>query len=608
MDAANIVPENLRAAIQALDTLEHVSVLQDWVWNEKKQRWVLHCRLTPPVQSGGPIPAETDWFVTATSDYPSGAIKFLPAKSNGLTQTFPHQSYNGEGAKEQPWRSGDLCLNTSVHVLDRPGLDTEPTDAYYRLWWHFGRAAAWLIAASKGELLRPGEPYELPPLPFRAGDKILLAFSEKQGLEAWAGVTQRVGFAEMGQILGQSKSVFVKSFKTLQGQELYSPSWGQVFSKAEVAHTGIWIRLDQFPLLPIWRGPRTWGELRAAMHSQGTNLDALLQQTLHHLRDGKIHLILLGFPIPDIQGDQPVQMQWIAVELPVLSRGTRTADGFRTNETGYWMRDRRQLLCDECLLQWQLTENWTEHQLLSRGSLPQDVSQHSVALIGGGALGSVLAELLVRAGSYRMTIIDPETLAAGNLVRHTLGLNELRTSKAESLAVRLNRVSPHADVHGAHASFPGIDEQTAARLESADVVIECTGDDETLQALQRFRWRRKRRFFSFSLGMRARRLFCFSETSKQFSASSFQERMRPWLEREGAEHAGDDFPREGVGCWHPVFPARVDDVQMMATAGVKYLERTLLSQNGGADLTVYEQEFDNDGWAGLRKATEPGQN
>jgi molybdopterin/thiamine biosynthesis adenylyltransferase len=607
VNGLKVLPENLRAATKALETLEGLSLLRDWSWTEKVQRWALHCRLAPTaVLANGPVPKETDWFVTATPNYPAGAISFYPAKINGLTQTFPHQSYNGDGDPGLPWRRGDLCLNTSVHALNQPGLDTAPVSIEDRLYWHFIRACTWLTAASRGELFLPGEPYELPQLPSLKGDKSLLAFSESDDLSAWESVTARVGLLDLGPVLRESKTFFVKNFQTLKKASFLSPAWGQILSGAKTSQVAVWIRLDQYPLLPVWQAPRTWGELREAVRTQGIDLDQLFREVFPLLRYGKNHFAMFGFSIPAKVGSPPVQMHWIACELPVLSRGVRTADGFRTNEFGYWMRDRHELIHNDRLIQWQLTENWAAQELTSRGRLPEDICQSSIVMIGGGALGSVLAEMLVRSGSYRMTILDGEVLTAGNLVRHTLGLNELRTSKAESLALRLNRVSPHAHVYGNYATFPEIDADTALRLESADIVIDCTAEDETLLALRHYPWKRKRHFFSLSLGMRARRLFCFSETSKQFSVSTFEELIGPWLEHERQEYADVELPREGVGCWHPVFPARVDDIEMFASVGVKYIERILSFAEERMDLTVYEQEFDDAGWAGIRKAQAAG--
>ena len=37
----------------------------------------------------------------------------------------------------------------------------------------------------------------------------------------------------------------------------------------------------------------------------------------------------------------------------------------------------------------------------------------------------------------------------------------------------------------------------------------------------------------------------------------------------------DEARIEGIGCWHPVFPARADDVQLWAAVGTKFICRVI---------------------------------
>jgi tRNA A37 threonylcarbamoyladenosine dehydratase len=57
-----------------------------------------------------------------------------------------------------------------------------------------------------------------------------------------------------------------------------------------------------------------------------------------------------------------------------------------------------------------------------------------VLLIGAGAIGSALGELLVRGGVRDLTVIDSENATVGNLTRHTLTMDEAGNSKAMSVA------------------------------------------------------------------------------------------------------------------------------------------------------------------------------
>jgi hypothetical protein len=71
MIAQHDVPsEELLAGRRALDGMGGVKLLNDWAWEERVGKWVLHCRLSPRVAENGPIPPQTDWHVLVDRAYP----------------------------------------------------------------------------------------------------------------------------------------------------------------------------------------------------------------------------------------------------------------------------------------------------------------------------------------------------------------------------------------------------------------------------------------------------------------------------------------------------------------------------------------------------------
>lgn len=595
--------QELLAARRGLDTLRGVVLLSDWAWYESAGKWVLHCRLLPDVRAAGPIPLATDWYVLVAPAYPWGSIKFFPSKDNGITQTFPHQNYNDNGSKDLPWLSGDLCLNTSVHVLGRYGYDIEPYDVHKRLLWHFQRALAWLRAASDDALVLAGEPFELPQFPGTSDIAETVAFGEDaETFLQWQELPERYGLIELFRLRTKPDVLLTKTFRSIDGRELLAPTWGLALqSKSEHLLRGIWLRITGTPALQPWQAPLTWGELRHIFHAQNLDLDKFLKATCRLLRDGQEHVALLGFPIPVRVDDIPHLLHWQAFQLPILSRGTTTAHGFRTDEKGYWRRDRTQLLHNKSSVAWLASENWHIEQVSTRGRLPAEITSKKILLIGGGALGSPLAELLVRTGVQHLTIVDADWLQVGNLVRHTLGLDDLKTPKAAALAKRLNLASPHASVTFINADFPLLTEPERAHAQQCEVILDCTGHDEVLYHLDHFPWGNTKRFFSISMGFQARRLFCFTAYDTRFPHAVFRDALDPWLKKELEEYADEELPREGIGCWHPVFPARADDVWMMAAVAVKLIESVVAACPNAPVLNVFEQHFEHGVFAGIRR-------
>jgi hypothetical protein len=587
-----------------LEGMKGVTLVHDWTWNQAVKKWACCYRLTIEQGGNGPIPPETQWYFLVDATYPWGAIKCYPSKLGGLVQTFPHQLYNGSAGDDVPWRDGDICLATSVRVLGRRGFDVEPYEARTRFRWYVQRALDWLTAASEGKLIQPGDPFELPHFPRLSPESTTVAFCEgPDSFGHWQQIAESCGTVDLIRVRAEPELLLVKHFRSADNRGLVETSWGTLFEAAygKALRHGIWVRVPRPPVLDPWQVPTTWQELRSAFQAQGCDIDALLKRTVASIRDGSPHIALIGFPIPQHVGEDPYQMHWQALQLPALSSGTKTARGFRTNEAGYWQRDRTELLRGTVEIAWRISENWHPTELGTRGKLEDHLASAKLLLLGAGALGATLAEQLVRAGVRQLTIVDGERLEAGNLVRHPLGVFDLKQYKATNLAVHLGLASPHASITAINSPFPALSPSEQALVQQCDVILDCTGQDDVLCHLEAFPWQGTKQFVSLSLGLRARRLFCFTASGSTFPHAVFREHLHPWLERELAEYADQRLPREGIGCWHPIFPARIDDVAMMATVALKYLESTVANPPALPALTVFEQQYEREQFVGVRE-------
>ncbi len=258
------------------------------------------------------------------------------------------------------------------------------------------------------------------------------------------------------------------------------------------------------------------------------------------------------------------------------------------------------LLGGEAVIEWLSGESRETAQLVSRGALPASIADKHALILGCGSLGSAVAELFKRAGMKHLTVIDGQALQVGNLCRHTLSMPDIKGNKAEALALRLNEARPHGFVDFVPRDFHRSMENSS--LQRCDLVVDCTAEDSLLRELERFPWEGARRFVSLSLGYKARRLFCFIADADTFPHDAFAVAIRSWIEQERHEHGPDDFPREGIGCWHPVFPARLDDVWLMASTAVKLLDGASDRSFTTPELIVFEQQFVDEIFVGVRRA------
>ena len=576
------------------------ALLEDFVWHRDLRIWFLYCRITASVRPEGPVPPATDWFLHVEDTYPYGDVIFYPAKSGGLTQTFNHQNHNSAGPDELPWRSGRLCVDTSLRTLGRRAYDVEPFDPESRLVWHVSRVQEWLRLASRGELVQTGDPFELPNIPPSSEFKVI--FTEGlENLPCWQSKHPRKGTVRVKLLQENPLILVVDEFSAGESRIDIKSTWTKPLGK-ETNIRAAWIWLDRLPVIDPWAIPISWGELRECSNQQDINLDQLLRSAVKDLRDGREHLLLVGFPIPSKVQGPDVQAHWLALLLPPLTN-TRV-NGFRSSEPGYWKRDRKRVFGDEVPIGWIETQNWHKDEISDRGRIASSLQSKTILIIGGGAIGSALGEIFVRSGVQCLTIIDHDCLQAGNLVRHTLGVSHIGKPKASNLANRLDDAAIHAVISSIDTSFPPQEQEDIDLILDADVVIDCTADDKVIENMKRFPWDKPITFVSLSVGLKFRRMFAYMAHGNTFPAADFNSKLDPWLRSEIDGYDGE-LPRDGTGCWYALMPGRIDDTWMMAGAAAKTIESAIIDPPLEPTLIVFEQQYEKGVFVGLRRVSDP---
>ncbi len=103
-----------------------------------------------------------------------------------------------------------------------------------------------------------------------------------------------------------------------------------------------------------------------------------------------------------------------------------------------------------------------------------------IAIWGCGALGSWIAELLVRAGARHITLRDPGTVTRGLLVRQNYTEDDVGRPKAEALSDRLRNLSDTCEVRGiADYSQAGLEEDA----DNCDFIFDTTVNTSVNAAL-----------------------------------------------------------------------------------------------------------------------------
>jgi len=95
-----------------------------------------------------------------------------------------------------------------------------------------------------------------------------------------------------------------------------------------------------------------------------------------------------------------------------------------------------------------------------------------IAIVGCGSFGSALADMLVRAGVGKLTLVDPELLAIENLGRHVLTRRDVGQPKVHALARRLRDINPDLEVEARWEKF-----------RNADGLLVCCADSRRCESM-----------------------------------------------------------------------------------------------------------------------------
>ncbi|HEY8270976.1 MAG TPA: ThiF family adenylyltransferase [Pseudobdellovibrionaceae bacterium] len=601
----------LRSGRRALDGIQECRLLSPLTWKVDHYKWHFKCRLKSI--GSALIPKESDWDVFIEDTYPWGDIKFFPSATNSIEVTFPHQSFNFPASKPSSWRLGNPCLNTDVASLNRVDIDSEPTLAGARLLWQVRRLLKWLELAAAGSLLASGDPFEIPVFPSSPKAGLSMVFDEgRESFDFWKDKYAQSGRCELFPYrkitpLSAKSNIYILWRHETEDGKVKEVTWGNFlerrYNEKEVI-VAPWILLSRVPTTVAWQTPITWQELSGICARDGINLFQIIADHLDELREQKQRVLLLGMPIPGRLGEENLQVHWQAIHIPSLSPSGSVPKGFRPNRYGFHYRDIQDLAAiEKARCNWIISENWNKKEVTTRGVLDTQTHSFKTAVIGCGAIGSYLAESLARNGLEHIMLIDTDSLVVGNLTRHTLGIDDVGFNKNNEVKNRINQSVPHAKAEVMLGGFPPLEERSVKKLREVDIVLDCTASDKVLIDLARFDWGREKYFFSFSLGLNGKRMFAFFAKATAFPSDKFRFDLKQWLIFEKST-LGSEFPREGTGCWHSVFPARNDDILIFCASAVKFIEECL-NGNSTYIFTTFEQVNEAGKFSGIRRRDEP---
>lgn len=583
------VPEHFQQALKPLQTIQGVKILGDWEWYPATQTWALRFQINIGSSEHPYVPSKTEWYVLISDRYPIGRIRVYPAYERGLNVTFQHQHFN-RAEKDLPWTRGEICTDVPGFLLERLVPTKEPNGISERLSWHIERARGWVKAAAIDDLVRTNERFELPDFRIIMSEVKRFAYSEgEDSIARWEAIDKRAGLVRLSQVTNEKTQQIVPlAFLDLDGETLIEVQWGNYFQTGSEVLGG-WVLLPEIPVIPPWQAPHSWGEIFDSVSALGVDLVKVLTRVFSRLRDGHDRLLLVGFPISEVIEQPPVQIHWQAISLPRLSTIQEVKRGFSSTPKGAMLFDLSTALRNNQEVRWLDSNNWNRLSLGSRGHM-EVTRELNVVIIGLGAIGSAIAEMLIRGGLENIVLIDGDTVEAENLTRHTLTLNEEGMNKATAIASRLNSASPQASVSSIDINLNPRNSQCREAIEQADLVIDCTANYEVLAEIHEFSWKDTAILVSVSIGLYGKRVYIYSSLGWSFSFREFKRVLDPLIDEDYQAHPDFVLPHENVGCWHPVFPARSDDIWFLSSLAIKEIEKLLTARPDDTELRLIKYD------------------
>lgn len=579
--------EEILFARRRLDEIENLEIVGDLKRDENESSWYLLVSIHVNEPNEKTIPDDSMWYIVFSANYPKGNVNVYPAVEGGIKNTFNHQNNNGIISKCGLWRSGKLCLNNPLeHVAN---IDNEPVTFEDRLYWNALRAVQWVNAVANGNLIRKNDYYEVPDFNRKKIHAVIYDEDEVSIME-WEDSEETYGFVDLS--CGGNNQYYANTFLSLAEKICKSTKWGDYVNEKKEKIYGAWIIMDKEPVVNGWQAPNIFQELKIALSTQNIDIKNILEKIMPCFRDGKRHILMIGFPIPKKIGEERTLIHWESLLLPVLTYGKKTAKGFRCNEQGQSRKDFQEIITNKMELEWLITENWNSKEILSRGRFKRSLLRKKILLVGAGTLGAYIGEHLVRGGAYRLSIMDDDIYTIGNSARHILTIKSVGKHKASELAEHYNSISPTIAIK---AITKELTEETASVMEEYDVILDCTANNEVLKVLESHQMQSEKKYFSVSFGYMAEVLYFAYQTGKSFKLDQYIDKFSGMLKQDEKRVISSNLPWEGTGCWSPVFPAMASDVQLVASFATGIIKSVLENEVQEDRHYMYKKEFDEDG-------------
>ncbi len=532
---------------------------------EYKNWWKLQLEIQIDASDGSSFPSTVPITLYVSKTYPFCDYAVFPDDTSI------------RGHYHQDSQTGKLCIWPDYRI----GFGEN------RLWRIILSTKQWLEAAAKDALISLEEPYEIPDFScrdFRDFKLPRVLFDESQDrFGNWNKYFSKYGICEIGSVHNDAV-LFIQRFK-INSDIIYEYKWGTTFSDKEPLLNSIWILLKDEPLAKQRLPCRTWGEFKGCLSRHNINLRSLFIENYRKINPigNTFYLILVGFPVKDKNKDPYIEIHW----QPLLVRRwdileKKAIRGFRLGHIPLdllydWLA-KTVLFGDNEKIFWAKSTNIHYKRFFGRSMLSEQFTKLRIGLVGFGAVGSYVADLLVRQGIRELIVFDHDTIEPGNLCRHISGLEEIGLSKADKATTYLSNISPHLKVKSYNKKLPlqEMDDCWNDFL-SCDLLIDCSASEAVFGWLSDITSKNNKRVVKIYITYGSKYLCMFGNNGNvslvdiHNKIMSLSQNQKSNIPKEFFEWPSE-MMLEGPGCWHPTFPARLDKILSLISYCIQRLD------------------------------------
>lgn len=227
----------------------------------------------------------------------------------------------------------------------------------------------------------------------------------------------------------------------------------------------------------------------------------------------------------------------------------------------------------------------TKDMYFGRGSFSKSFNSKRVALVGLGAIGSMVASSLAHCGVSKIGLWDFDIVEPGNICRSAYTIKNMGESKVSAIDSIIRSINPFVETrtHGYWLEYDAntkkfigtsfyanvnynSQEDASKELEGYDLVIDCTGSNEMLHFLSYAALNAE--IISMCITNHANDLLCITN----IEGNPFELR-KAYLSR--IEQDTKNFYIEGEGCYSPTFLANNCDIASLVNLALRDLNLSM---------------------------------